>query len=69
MIAMAIFGIMSVSVMSVYFHITATTHRMNAQRQVAETAREILERIGSDIEEYGVHGSAPDFDVNYELWR
>lgn len=47
-ISMAIFSMMSIMVMTVYFGITNTTTRMNAQRQLSESAREILERIGQD---------------------
>ena len=43
MIAMTIFGMMSIIVMSIYFSTTDTTHRLNAQRELAETAREINE--------------------------
>ena len=51
MIAMTIFGMMSIIVMTIYFSTTDTTHRLNAQRELAETAREITERISEDIRE------------------
>jgi prepilin-type N-terminal cleavage/methylation domain-containing protein len=51
MIAMTIFGMMSIIVMSIYFSTTDTTHRLNTQRELAETAREITERISEDIRE------------------
>lgn len=51
MIAMTIFGMMSVMVMTIYFSTTDTSRRLNAQRELAETAREIVERISEDVRE------------------
>ena len=51
MIAMSIFGMMSIMVMTIYFSTTDTTRRLNAQRELAETARELTERISADISE------------------
>lgn len=69
MIAMTIFGMMSVMVMTIYFSTTNTTRKLNAQRELAESAREIVERISEDVRERGFSGSAEPFDVNYDLWR
>ena len=51
MIAMTIFGMMSVMVMTIYFSTTETSRKLNIQRELAETAREITERITADIRE------------------
>lgn len=67
-ISMTIFAMMSVIVMSVYFQVTDTSRRLNAERQLAETAREIVERIGADISTYGFSGSAQNFTDAYPLW-
>jgi type II secretory pathway pseudopilin PulG len=61
MIAMTIFGMMSVMVMTIYFSTTATTRKLDAQRQLAESAREIVERISEDVREHGFSGSAEPF--------
>jgi type II secretory pathway pseudopilin PulG len=63
MIAMTIFGMMSVMVMTIYFSTTTTTRKLNAQRELAETAREIVERISEDVRERGFSGSAVPFDT------
>jgi len=63
MIAMTIFGMMSVMVMTIYFSTTNTTRKLNAQRELASTAREIIERISEDISERGFSGSADPFDT------
>ena len=67
MIAMTIFGMMSVMVMTIYFSTTSTTRRLNAQRELAETAREIVERISEDVRERGFSGTAIPFGKN-EAW-
>ena len=51
MIAMTIFGMMSVMVMTIYFSTTSTTRKLNAQRELAESAREIVERISENVRE------------------
>lgn len=68
MIAMTIFAMMSTMVMTIYFSTTSTTRKLNAQREISETAREITERLASDIREYGFSGTAGSFDPNYDLW-
>lgn len=68
MIAMTIFGMMSIMVMTIYFSATDTSRRLNHQRELAETAREITERISADIREYGMTGDLA-FDVNYDPWK
>ena len=68
MIAMTIFGMMTIMVMSIYFSATDTSRKLNNQRELAETAREITERISSDIREYGMTGDLA-FDTNYDPWK
>jgi len=68
LIGMTIFGMMSVMVMTIYFSATETTRRLNAQRELAETAREITERLTEDIREKGMTGGLT-FDPNYDLWK
>ena len=67
MIAMTIFGMMSVMVMTIYFSTTSTTRKLNAQRELAESAREIVERISEDVRERGFSGTALPFGKN-EAW-
>ncbi|MFZ2256462.1 MAG: prepilin-type N-terminal cleavage/methylation domain-containing protein [Patescibacteria group bacterium] len=54
MIAMAIFAVMSVMIMSIYINTTNTSRKLNATRQLSETAREITERISQDVREKGI---------------
>jgi type II secretory pathway pseudopilin PulG len=61
MIAMTIFGMMSVMVMTIYFSTTNTTRKLNAQRELASTAREIIDRIQEDVRERGFSGTADPF--------
>lgn len=68
LIAMTIFGMMSIMVISIYFFTTNTTRQLNAQRELAETAREIIERISEDIREKGMTGDLA-FDISYDLWK
>ncbi len=68
LIAMTIFGMMTIMVMTIYFSTTDTTRRLNAQRELAETAREITERISADIREYGMTGDT-EFDHIYDPWK
>jgi type II secretory pathway pseudopilin PulG len=62
MIAMTIFGMMSIMVMTIYLSTTQTARRLDAQRILAQTAREITERLTEDIGRYGFSGSASAFD-------
>ncbi len=64
MIAMTIFAMMSVMVMTIYFSTTSTTRKLNAERELAESAREIVERISEDVRERGFSGSALPFGKN-----
>ncbi|NRH21298.1 type II secretion system protein [Candidatus Gracilibacteria bacterium] len=68
LIAMTIFGMMSVMVMTIYFSTTETSRKLNAQRELAETAREIVERLTEDIRERGMTGELA-FDPGYDLWK
>jgi prepilin-type N-terminal cleavage/methylation domain-containing protein len=67
MIAMTIFAIMSTMVITIYFSITGTTRKLNAQRELSESAREVIERITEDVREYGFSGSEA-FDLTHTPW-
>lgn len=70
MIAMSIFIVMSVMIMSVYINTTNTTRKLNATRQLSEVAREITERVAQDVRESGIaDGWNIGFDVNYDPWK
>jgi len=69
MIAMSIFAVMSVVVISVYINTTYTTNRLNAMRHLTETARQITERIAEDVREHGISdGWTEGFDPTNTLW-
>jgi type II secretory pathway component PulJ len=70
MISMSIFAVMSVIIMSVYIQTTNTARKMNATRELSETAREITERIAQDVRGKGID-TASEFDPSpsaYILW-
>lgn len=69
MLAMSIFAIMSMMILTVYFNATETSRRLNATRQLSETAREITERISQDIREKGIEDSGAGFDNSYLPWK
>ena len=70
MIAMSIFIVMSVMIMSVYINTTNTTRKLNATRQLSEVAREITERVAQDVREHGIaDGWTTGFDVHYDPWK
>ena len=72
MIAMSIFAVMSVIIMSVYIQTTNTARKMNATRELSETAREITERIAQDVRGKGISIEGSKFDdttVGNELWK
>jgi type II secretory pathway pseudopilin PulG len=54
MIAMSIFAVMSVMIMSVYINTTNTARKLNATRHLTETARQITERLAQDVRERGL---------------
>jgi prepilin-type N-terminal cleavage/methylation domain-containing protein len=56
MISMSIFAVMSVIIMSVYIQTTNTARKLNATRELSETAREITERIAQDVRDKGIAG-------------
>lgn len=69
---MSIFAVMSVIIMSVYIQTTNTARKMNATRELSETAREITERIAQDVRSKGISLSGSQFDdmtVGNELWK
>ena len=70
MIAMSIFAVMSVIIMSVYIQTTNTARKMNATRELSETAREITERIAQDVRGKGISmsGSVIDDNISPDFW-
>ncbi len=70
MIAMTIFVMMSVMIMSVYINTTNTSRKLNATRHLTETARQITERFAQDVRERGIaDGWTIWFDSNYPQWK
>ena len=56
--------------MTVYFNMTDASRKLDATRQLSETAREITERIANDIGTSGVDDATGySFDTNYPLWK
>ena len=70
-ISLAIFGIMSVMILTVYFNATNSSRKLNMTRNLSETAREITERIAEDIKNRGISIRKPEFDLSraYPLWN
>ncbi len=54
MIVTAIFAIMSVVVLQVYIQITLLSERLEMSRILADSARELTERIATDVREKGI---------------
>ncbi len=70
MIAMTIFAVMSVIVMSVYLNMMTTSRRLSLERHMTETARQITEKIAEDVREYGISdGWTAGFDPTSPLWN
>lgn len=70
MIAMVIFTIMSVMVMSVYLNTTYTSRKLNATRQLSEVARQVTERLSQDIREHGIaDGWTTWFAPTINMWN
>ncbi len=66
MIAMVIFTIMTVMVMTVYLNTTNHSRKLNATRQLSEVAREITERLSQDVREKGILMPPPDLWL--DMW-
>ncbi len=72
MLAMTIFVIMSVMVMGIYINTTSTSRKLNATRELAETAREITERLSQDIRDNGIDISRSNYDdmtIDNRWWK
>lgn len=54
MIAMTIFAIMGTMTILIYFHVSETSRRMQISRELSETARQITERMASDVSGKGI---------------
>jgi prepilin-type N-terminal cleavage/methylation domain-containing protein len=53
-LATTIFAFMSLAVISVYIQTTELSYRLKATRYLTETAREITEKIATDVRERGI---------------
>lgn len=69
LIAITIFAMMITMVLSIYFSTTNSTRKLNMQRELAESAREIIERVTEDITEKWMTWNTIGFDINYDLWK
>jgi type II secretory pathway pseudopilin PulG len=63
-ISLTIFGILSVMILDVYFSATNTSRRLNATRQLSETAREMLDRISDDVRNSGINRESSNLSPN-----
>lgn len=70
-ISMTIFMIMSVMVVTIYFQATNSLRKLAMTRHLAETAREITERLRDDVRKYGIASRELYFDPsrNYPSWN
>jgi prepilin-type N-terminal cleavage/methylation domain-containing protein len=53
-IAITIFALLSVTISSIYIQTTYVGQKLRHSRHLAETAREITERIADDVREKGL---------------
>ena len=71
MVAMSIFAVMSVMILTVYFNMTNTSRRLAATRELSETAREITERVAREVQDYGISLSGSRYSestFSYDGW-
>ena len=70
-IAMAMFGLLSIMIVTVYFNATNSARKLAMTRELSETAREITERIAEDVKYRGISIREPAFDSSrvYPLWN
>jgi type II secretory pathway pseudopilin PulG len=71
MVAMSIFAVMSVMILTVYFNMTNTSRRLAATRELSETAREITERVAREVYDYGISLSGSRYSestFSYDGW-
>lgn len=66
---MAIFGIMSIMIITVYFNATNASRKLSMTRQLTEAAREITERITEDVKARGISVRDPNVDPAFPLWH
>ncbi len=68
LIAMTIFGMMTIMVMEIYISTTNMSRKLDTERELAETAREITERISADIHEKWI-SDATIVEPSYFAWK
>ena len=68
LIAMTIFGMMTIMVMEIYISTTNMSRKLDTERELAETAREITERISADIREKWILDGT-EVDPSYIPWK
>ncbi len=70
-IAMAMFGLLSIMIVTVYFNATNSARKLAMTRELSETAREITERIAEDVKYRVISIREPAFDSSrvYPLWN
>lgn len=66
MISMTIFAVMSVAILSVYIQTTNLSQKIRATRHLSETAREITERISTDVKNIGI--ASGSLSPDYAYW-
>lgn len=68
-IAMTIFGMMSIAITSIYIQTTYLGQKMRHTRYLSETAREITERLADDIREDGIYDTLLADGTTYTFWN
>ncbi len=71
-IAVTIFGLMSVAILSTYIQTTQISAKLRMTRLLSESAREITERIAEDVRSTGISVTKSSYDdhtVGNELWK
>ncbi len=72
-IAMAIFSVMSLAIISTYIQTTSIGQKMRLTRELSESAREITEHIADDVRKNGIDLTGSTYDdhgnVSPDFWK
>lgn len=71
-LAVTIFGLMSITILSTYIQTTQVSTKLRMTRLLSESAREITERIADDVRASGISltkSSYDDHTTGNELWK